>query len=158
MWSQRGARCGSAGPQLAIVGQSDKHSTISPFEAAFSDQKYSLRGAKRSQAIDNLLFHSVGPRFAQLYNSLDIRMLIAGQVDGAGAQEENFHRRSDAARWTIWQAMDHYPIPSSACLVSDPVTVFRGSEKDGYPYLAEPFKVDCLLPMPQGHIDYLICG
>jgi len=63
-----------------------------------------------------------------------------GVRDGAGAQEENLHRRSDAARFTMKQR-ENYPIPSSSCLLSQGVTVFRGSEKAGYPFLRYPFKV-----------------
>jgi len=61
---------------------------------------------------------------------------------GAGAQEENLHRRSDAVRFTVKQRKKHYPIPDDACLLSQDVTVFRGTEKDGYPFLREPFKVN----------------
>jgi len=65
-----------------------------------------------------------------------------GYVNGAGAQEENLHRRSDAVRFTVRQRKKHYPIPDDACLLSRDVTVFRGTEKDGYPFLLEPFKVN----------------
>jgi len=64
-----------------------------------------------------------------------------GFVHGAGAQEENLHRRSDAVRFTLTQKK-HYPIPQDACLMSRDVTVFRGTEKDGYPFLTKPFKVN----------------
>ena len=62
---------------------------------------------------------------------------------GAGAQEENFHRRSDAKRFTMDQ-QENYPIDSRTCLVSPDVTVFRGTEKEGYPMLHKSFKVTML--------------
>ena len=36
---------------------------------------------------------------------------------------------------------ENYPIPADACLVSKGVTVFRGTEKDGYYLLPKPFPV-----------------
>ncbi|CAE8592877.1 unnamed protein product [Polarella glacialis] len=63
-----------------------------------------------------------------------------GYLEGAGAQEENLHRRSDACRFTAQQRRN-YPIPEDACLLSRLVTVFRGPEKAGYPFLEQPFKV-----------------
>lgn len=64
-----------------------------------------------------------------------------GFRSGAGAQEENMHRRSDLVRFTEELQLEHYPIPRDACLLSDDVTVFRGSEKHGYPFLQSPFRV-----------------
>ena len=57
---------------------------------------------------------------------------------GAGAQEENLHRRSDAVRFTYEQSSQFYPIPREACLLSHGVTVFRGSESDGYRFWTSP--------------------
>ena len=37
---------------------------------------------------------------------------------GAGAQEENMHRRSDAMRFTVEQRKQHYPIHGYVCLIS----------------------------------------
>eukprot|EP00969_Alexandrium_andersonii_P059829 2634925-Alexandrium_andersonii.AAC.1 len=56
---------------------------------------------------------------------------------GAGAQEENLHRRSDAFRFLEQQGWDGhlYPIPDEGCLLSKEATVVRGSEADGYPFL-----------------------
>jgi len=65
-----------------------------------------------------------------------------GYKSGAGAQEENLHRRSDACRFIAWQRQ-HYPIPAAGCLLSRNVTVFRGKEKDGYPY-QRPFQITVL--------------
>eukprot|EP00969_Alexandrium_andersonii_P049554 2175084-Alexandrium_andersonii.AAC.1 len=57
-----------------------------------------------------------------------------GVRSGAGAQEENLHRRSDAFRFLERQVQggDLYPIPAEACLVTEKVTVFRGAEAEGY--------------------------
>eukprot|EP00662_Eupelagonemidae_sp_cell21_P019291 gene19291-26365_t len=61
---------------------------------------------------------------------------------GSGAQEENLHRRT-----TLLEHLDHegrrfHPINSGTCLYSPEVYVVRGTEKDGYPFLSEPFKID----------------
>ena len=81
---------------------------------------------------------------------------------GAGAQEENFHRRSDAKRFTMDQQHQHYPIQREACLMSTNVTIFRGPEKAGYPFLDKPFKVTMLCcaainkpALSENHCDYL---
>ena len=57
-----------------------------------------------------------------------------GYKNGAGAQEENLHRRSDAVRFTEGQDC-RYPIPKDGCLSSRGVSVFRGKESDGYPWI-----------------------
>lgn len=67
-----------------------------------------------------------------------------GFRSGAGAQEENLHRRSDAVRFTDEQRSQFYPIPQDACLLSRGVTVFRGTEVDGYPFLDQPFQVSMI--------------
>lgn len=59
-----------------------------------------------------------------------------GYRQGRGAQEENFHRRSDLARFTVGQKCENYPIPKDACLLSRRVTIFRGPEDEGYPFQA----------------------
>jgi len=64
-----------------------------------------------------------------------------GVQNGAGAQEEDLHRRSDCCRFLLEQRKGNYPIPSDACLLSVQVTVFRGTEFNGYPLLDEPFCV-----------------
>mmetsp|Transcript_173280 Transcript_173280/g.555758 ORF Transcript_173280/g.555758 Transcript_173280/m.555758 type:complete len:804 (+) Transcript_173280:54-2465(+) len=67
-----------------------------------------------------------------------------GFRSGAGAQEENLHRRSDAVRFTDEQRSQFYPIPQDACLLSRSVTVLRGTEADGYPFLDQPFQVSMI--------------
>lgn len=64
-----------------------------------------------------------------------------GLRSGAGAQEENMHRRSDLVRFTEELQDEHYPIARDACLLSTHVTVFRGPEHHGYPFLQSPFHV-----------------
>ena len=61
-----------------------------------------------------------------------------GFESGAGAQEENLHRRSDMYRF-LQQKRFLYPIPRKGCLLSTNVTIFRGTEQDGYPFLQAPF-------------------
>ena len=65
-------------------------------------------------------------------------------VAGAGALEESVHRRTDLARYTM-RMSEYYPIPPGACLVARDVTVFRGPEKWGYPFLSRPFRVHVVL-------------
>ena len=60
-----------------------------------------------------------------------------GVEHGAGAQEENLHRRTDLLRWTIWQRRRNYPLGRSECLFSGPVLALRGKEEDGYPFLPD---------------------
>ena len=79
--------------------------------------------------------HRVG-----VLNMASARRAGGGVVEGAGAQEENLHRRSNAALWTMGQKNRAYPIPADGCLVSPGVAVFRGAEKDGYPLLDKPFE------------------
>lgn len=66
-----------------------------------------------------------------------------GVQDGAGAQEENLHRRTDLFRYTLEQR-NNYPIPPEACLLSKDVTIMRGTEKDGYPFLSAMPRVSVL--------------
>ena len=49
-----------------------------------------------------------------------------GVQRGAGAQEENLHRPSDACRYLYDQRERLYPIETGTCLLSKDVTVFRG--------------------------------
>ncbi|CAE7431198.1 Clec16a, partial [Symbiodinium pilosum] len=67
-----------------------------------------------------------------------------GVRNGAGAQEENLCRRSDLYRFLAPQWRSLYPIQKNACLISENVTILRGSEKNGYPFLDQPFKVTIL--------------
>eukprot|EP00969_Alexandrium_andersonii_P211930 9359722-Alexandrium_andersonii.AAC.1 len=70
-----------------------------------------------------------------------------GVRGGNGAQEENLRRRTDAFRFLERQVQDTpdlYPIPSEGCLVSRQVTVFRGPESEGYPFLPSPFTISLI--------------
>ena len=64
-----------------------------------------------------------------------------GYRSGAGAQEENLHRRTD-----LWRFLHRsfYPLKQGTALVSKDVTVFRGVESEGYPFLEEPFQIDVI--------------
>lgn len=59
---------------------------------------------------------------------------------GAGAQEENLYRRSDLYRFLEPCKGSLYPIKPDACLLSTNVTILRGSEKEGYPFLVPSFE------------------
>lgn len=81
-----------------------------------------------------------------------------GVTGGSGAQEENLFRRSDYCR-SLYQYMDYahqyqdigvtrnpahtYPLDKLEGAVYSPgITVFRGNEAEGYPFLPQPFVVD----------------
>jgi hypothetical protein len=66
-----------------------------------------------------------------------------GLWKGCGAQEENLYRRTDALRFSPCSAAA-YPLDGGCCLVLEGVTVLRGSEQDGYPFLPDPFLVTVL--------------
>eukprot|EP00969_Alexandrium_andersonii_P221269 9772441-Alexandrium_andersonii.AAC.1 len=84
-----------------------------------------------------------------------------GVKAGHGAQEENFHRRSDLFRFLEQQNWEKkfYPFEDRGCLLSRDVTIFRGVEKDGYPFLDEPFRVDVVScsPIPGPYLDDETC-
>jgi len=63
-----------------------------------------------------------------------------GYLSGAGAQEENLHRRSDLYRFLAENGKSFYPLGNSA-LVSEDVSIFRSAEAHGYAMLPAPFKV-----------------
>lgn len=78
-----------------------------------------------------------------------------GVLNGAGAQEENLFRRSDAFRFlypfaeyaSAYDLDPHpthaYPIPREAGgIFASGVTVFRSSEDTGYDFLPQPHRVD----------------
>ena len=93
--------------------------------------------------------HGQGLRVAVL-NMASARRPGGGVTSGAGAQEENLHRRSDTWKFLHAQRMTYYPIPREACLLSRGVTIFRGSEAAGYP-LEEPFQVDVISSAAPAH-------
>jgi len=83
-------------------------------------------------------------------NMANARRPGGGVRTGAGAQEENFHRRSDLGRFLEQQSAAFYPIPPHACLLSREVTIFRGAEAAGYPVIA-PFRVDVISSAAPAH-------
>jgi uncharacterized protein (TIGR02452 family) len=91
-----------------------------------------------------------GTRVAVL-NMANAKKPGGGVRSGAGAQEENLHRRSDACRFLEKQGRQFYPIPPDACLLSRGVVVFRGAEAQGYPILIKPFKVDMISSAAPAH-------
>jgi uncharacterized protein (TIGR02452 family) len=77
-----------------------------------------------------------------------------GVLGGAGAQEENIFRRSNlfqslyqfveySNQYDVERNLDNsYPLDrNSGGIYSKSVTVFRGSEKNGYCFLQNPFKI-----------------
>ena len=68
-----------------------------------------------------------------------------GVWGGSAAQEESLCRRSNL--WAFLEGMRRrgfYPLPVNGGLVSPGVTVFRGTESQGYPFLPEPFNVSVI--------------
>ena len=90
-----------------------------------------------------------------------------GVFGGAGAQEENLFRRSNlflslyryasyAASYGLEQAKEHYPLDRNTGGIFTPQAVFfRGLEKDGYPYLEEPFCSAVLTAPALNHPDMI---
>lgn len=81
-----------------------------------------------------------------------------GVTSGSGAQEENLFRRTDYCR-SLYQFRDFatdysdlgvtrnpdysYPLDKyDGAIYSPDITVFRGNEANGYPFLKEPFVLD----------------
>lgn len=62
-----------------------------------------------------------------------------GWIKGKMAQEEDLFRRSNLCL-TLLPVL--YEIPEYGALLSTDVSVFRGTVAEGYPLLAEPYKVD----------------
>ena len=64
-----------------------------------------------------------------------------GYKGGAGAQEENFFRRSDYsvhldAESSVWESREWtYPIPTFGGIFTAQVRVFRGPQEEGYPFM-----------------------
>ena len=67
-----------------------------------------------------------------------------GVLSGRGAQEESLHRRTDLCRYTLGHR-ELYPLDPNVLLYARDVTVLRGTEEDGYPFLAAPFRIDVIL-------------
>ncbi len=73
-----------------------------------------------------------------------------GWLHGAGAQEENLHRRSNLSdhlsnyREAVLGHKLQYPLGEWGCVFSPDVCVFRGHESAGYPFLSAPFFVSVL--------------
>eukprot|EP00969_Alexandrium_andersonii_P115931 5126902-Alexandrium_andersonii.AAC.1 len=80
-----------------------------------------------------------------------------GLKAGHGPQEEDLRRRSDLFRFLEQQNWEKafYPIEDRSCLLSRDVTVFRGEECEGYPFLSEPFRIDVIScsPAPGPYLD-----
>lgn len=75
-------------------------------------------------------------------NMASRRVPGGGAESGAGAQEECLFRSSNYFQ-ALYPLRQHYPLDKNfGGIYSPAVTVFRGLEADGYPLLAEPFKVN----------------
>lgn len=77
-----------------------------------------------------------------------------GVYEGSGAQEENLFRRTNllkelykyapfAEQYGVQKASEGYPMDRNyGGVMARGITVFRGTEEDGYPLLEEPYVVD----------------
>lgn len=77
-------------------------------------------------------------------NMANARTPGGGWTSGAGAQEENLHRRSDLFQFLDVNGGHLYPIPDHGALFSPNVCFFRGPESEGYPFLAAPVHLDVI--------------
>ena len=82
-----------------------------------------------------------------------------GVTSGRGAQEESLHRRSDLCRFSMAHG-DLYPIEADTLLYARNVTVLRGPEEDGYPFLDRPYRIDVILcpALRSPELVHLACG
>eukprot|EP00434_Breviolum_minutum_P016278 symbB.v1.2.014343.t1/scaffold1047.1/size141927/9 len=125
----------STGKQLRHDGLNSRSSPIEPVNAG------QVAPALRVEVIDgDLLEHA-----AELCRKQNLKVAVlnmaspnkpgGGVRNGAGAQEETMFRRSDLANFL--DESKFYPIHDESCLVSPDVTILRGKEQDGYPFLEE---------------------
>ena len=85
--------------------------------------------------------HTLAGESVAVLNMANARHPGGGFRSGAGAQEENIHRRSDLYRYLGCMRNGLYPLKTGEAITSTGVTVFRGPEKAGYPFLKHPFQV-----------------
>uniref|UniRef100_A0A7S2TVG9 Microbial-type PARG catalytic domain-containing protein n=1 Tax=Lotharella oceanica TaxID=641309 RepID=A0A7S2TVG9_9EUKA len=80
-------------------------------------------------------------------NMANARSPGGGFRSGAGAQEENLHRRSNLEFCLLHEVKQKrlkYPIPEFGVVYTPKATVFRSSEEGKYAYLSAPFNVAVL--------------
>ena len=85
--------------------------------------------------------HALGGAKVAVLNMANEKNAGGGFRSGAGAQEENLHRRSDMFRFLWGRRNVLYPLETGEAIISEGVTVFRGPEESGYPFLEKPFRV-----------------
>ena len=85
--------------------------------------------------------HVLGGSKVAVLNMANSKNAGGGFRSGAGAQEENIHRRSDVFRFLWGRRHALYPIKTGEAIMSEGVTVFRGPEESGYPFMEKPFQV-----------------
>ena len=85
--------------------------------------------------------HALGGAKVAVLNMANEKNAGGGFRSGAGAQEENLHRRSDIFRFLWGRRNALYPFKTGEAIISEGVTVFRGPEESGYPFLEKPFRV-----------------
>ena len=77
--------------------------------------------------------HVLGGSKVAVLNMANAKNAGGGFRSGAGAQEENIHRRSDMFRFLWGRRNALYPLKTGEAIISEGVTVFRGPEESGYP-------------------------
>ena len=85
--------------------------------------------------------HVLGGSKVAVLNMANAKNAGGGFRSGAGAQEENIHRRSDMFRFLWGRKNALYPLKMGEAIISEGVTVFRGPEESGYPFMEKPFQV-----------------
>ena len=102
----------------------------------------------RVRVLDRDMLEVAGELVAQGCSVAVLNMACArhpggGVARGVGAQEENLYRRSDMLRLTK-EKQRLYPLRQDSCLLSRGVQILRGSEAEGYPFLAKSFSVSVI--------------
>ena len=112
--------------------------------------KYSVVNADCLETAEDLLKSGFNPCVLNLASRQNPG---GGVIDGAGAQEENLFRRSNlflslfqfasyASEYGIKKHEKSYPLDrNTGGIYSADITVFRGSEKNGYCLLKKPYTV-----------------